>query len=105
MDQRDGRDIMTGICSKKTIKVVIWGTGNIAGQFIRRLDLDTYEILFFVDNNNGNQGKRFGRWNIEKPEILSYGNVSFDMLILCMGGWRQVYSQAVYELGVPAGKI
>ena len=44
---------MTGICSKKTIKVVIWGTGNIAGQFIRRLDLDTYEILFFVDNNNG----------------------------------------------------
>ena len=66
---------MTGICSKKTIKVVIWGTGNIAGQFIRRLDLDTYEILFFVDNNNGNQGKRFGSWNIEKPEILSYGNV------------------------------
>ena len=105
MDQRDGRDIMTGICSKKTIKVVIWGTGNIAGQFIRRLDLDTYEILFFVDNNNGNQGKRFGRWDIEKPEILSYGNVSFDMLILCMGGWRQVYSQAVYELGVPVGKI
>lgn len=86
-------------------RIVIWGTGNIAVRFVKKMNHKAFEIRFFVDSDKARQGRTFCNWKIEAPEFLKGRENDYDLLIICLGGWQEVYRQAVDKLHIPAVKI
>lgn len=81
------------------IRVVIWGTGNVAKTIIKKLDHEV-EIVAFVDNYS--MSKVFFDKPLYRPEAVM--NLEYDYIIICSVYDYEICKQA-QVLGVTSSKI
>lgn len=72
-------------------KVVIWGTGKIAIQFIYQ-NKDNIDILFFLDNFSDGKQKIFD-YNIYKPNEADLSILKKHKIIVCSTAYYEISKQ------------
>lgn len=88
-------NIFQGIQNKK---IVLFGTGSFAKQFVKMYGKDI-AVDAVIDNNADNQGKDFFGIKISKPEILKqYENRTYRVII-CIKNFLSVVNQ-LEDMGV-----
>lgn len=86
------------------MKAIIWGAGGTAKEFLLRKSMNHgYEILCIVDSNKELWGKKFYSYRIISPDELKHH--SYDIIIVCSLGYKEIVHRLLYELDVPEKKI
>lgn len=87
------------------IKAVVWGTGHIAGRFMRLrvYNNHVYEIASFVDNDCSKHGKPFYGMEIISPAEIA--NIDYEVIIVCVGKPDPIINQLVHDMGIGTDKI
>lgn len=87
------------------IKAVVWGTGHIAGRFMRLrvYNNHVYEIASFVDNDRSKHGKTFYGMEIISPAEIA--NIDYEVIIVCVGKPDPIINQLVHDMGIGTDKI
>lgn len=79
------------------MRIIVWGTGDLANEFIKRKSYYLQDnIIAFVDNNNKLWGKKFNKKDIISPKQLQ--QMEFDRLILCTVYFKEIKEQITKEL-------
>lgn len=87
------------------MKVLIFGTGEIARQVLCGMDhiLEYIEIVGFVDNDDAKYGAEFYGRAIYHPGQIQA--LDYDKICILLTQFQQVYDQLVYGYQVPPEKI
>jgi len=87
------------------MKLVVWGTGYIATEFIYRKSYHINdEIVCFVDNNKNMWGKKFANIDVISPNKLE--EIDFDRLIICTIDYSdEIKEQLENEINISDRKI
>ncbi len=88
-------NIFQGIDNKK---VVIFGTGRFADQFMNKYGKD-FDIDAVIDNNKANHGKDFFGIKVTGPEILEQYEKRTYRVIICIKNFLSVVNQ-LEDMGV-----
>ncbi len=88
-------NIFQGIDNKK---VVLFGTGNFAKQFMNMYAQDL-DVIAVIDNNKSHQGKEFFGMKISGPDILNEYEKRTYRVIICIKSFLSVVNQ-LEDMGV-----
>lgn len=76
-------------------KIIIWGTGKVARDFIEDIDFQYNQIIAFIDNNVDKIGQifqgEFGGVPIIAPEKVK--NYEYDLVVIGSSFYRDILSQ------------
>lgn len=79
-------------------KIVIWGTGKNAENFIGMLNLNNNKVIAFIDNNSKMWNKRaYNMADIISPEEIR--NLEYDVLVICSMYKLEIEEQCI-SLGI-----
>jgi hypothetical protein len=85
-------------------KVFLWGTGAVATNIMENcLSLDEYEILGFIDNNQGKAGTSFYGKLIHTPDILK--TAECDRIVVATDSFDAIREQIMEDYPDCAGKV
>ena len=74
---------------EKAMKIYIWGTGKWAECVEKILDTDKCELMGYIDNDPGKQGKYFGAYKIIGWQEIS----NFDYIIISVVRYQPILYQ------------
>ena len=79
------------------MRIVVWGTGYFANEFVERKSYHIDDnIIAFVDNNENVWGQKFKGTDIISPKQLA--QINFDRLIICTAKFEEIKEQLQKEL-------
>lgn len=82
-------------------KVLLWGTGQIAGQVLEQCGvMERYDVIGFVDNNTKKQGTVFLGKPVFGPQVLS--EKEFDGIFVLVDKYQEIVCQIKESLGEDA---
>lgn len=84
-------------------KIVIFGTGSSATDFVERLDYTKMKIMYFLDNNIEKHSEKFLGFHIYSPQFLKE-NTEYDYIFIASQFSNEIFEQLL-GLGVPFNKI
>lgn len=85
------------------MKVIIWGTGNVATKYMKKGCFDNVEILAFIDNDEKKWGNIFFNIAIYPPKKLC--QIQYDEIIICLDKYIEVREQIINELQIDESKV
>lgn len=86
------------------MKIVIWGTGYLASQYMERKSYHVNdEVVAFVDNNYAVWGDRFFDIVIVPPDKLE--ELEFDRLIVCTNYYEEIIQQIKTGIRIDCNKV
>lgn len=74
-------------------KLVIWGTGKTAMDFVKKIDMTKNAIIAFVDNNEAKWGATNAGIGIISPNELKL--IEYDLLIICSQFKNEIMAQCI----------
>ncbi len=83
------------------MKILIWGTGRLAGNYMKYGFFNGYEIVGFVDSYT--MQKSFMEYNVYRPHEISC--ITYDYIIVCVLKDNRAVLRTCIEQKLALGKI
>ena len=81
---------------EKRMPVVLWGTGNVAKDFMNLMS-DYYDVKFFLDNNENKSS--FCDLAVKHPARIAIEELQDKLIIIAVASWTEIAEQ-LREMGV-----
>lgn len=84
------------------LRAIVYGAGNYGFQIATEIEMIQCDILYYVDRNYADKSK-LGRYDVKSIDHIIEDD--YDIIIIALNKWREVYDYLSKDLDVNSSKI